>query len=459
MVIQIGTLFSKRNIRIIASVVLVLLLANGGYPIRPVPPPRLSPLYADAVRTLARADISFDAATQPYPGALTLGDASRWLITLYRHYAPYPIPLRPEAAAIADPGYTGILEMLSLGAIESYTEFVYTPATYPTGAVFARMLVAMDNRIEADAFDSWYTPVTVREARELLAPIYRIATGGMIDPSPSFPVYDELYRGLIPEAGSVTSGQFYAMAYRLYETVTGPEASPEGLPGPAVPSDTALTRADLAGACEGLLDALALYMPATVQGQEAVVEIGRLAAHFIGRQPAVKQCRSVQNDRSYPWYIDQGDTGPDAEYNCAPVCAAMAAHWHDEALTLDPAILGGRHGAAYPCWTTDDIKEALSHYGVPYSIEPIGDESVLVEALDAGCLLLLVVDLGAGSHTVLAKGYRRLGDDVWLTCYDPGSFGRTDALGYPVGQDAEYHIRYLLTASQWDYFLCVSPGH
>lgn len=453
-------IFTYKNIRIVLSAAILILLCSAGYPVRPVAGPEPSPLYVESLEILRGSGIALPEEMRRYPGSIRLGDAAEWCMQLYRHYAPYPVPLRPKAAIYSDPGYISIQEMLSLDVIEIYPEFSYTSATRPTGQLFARMLTGMHNRIEADAFSSWYAGVSVEDAVALLAPVYRIATGSIMETA-SVPAYGDLYRGLsLPAAGTISRGQFGAMTRRLYDTamdILGVDA-PRAFPFVDSP-DAPLLRAGVAGACEDLLRALALYLPESVDGQDAVIEIGRMAAHFAGRRPVVKECRSVQNDRPYPWYLDQGDTSPCAEYNCAPCCAAMAAHWHDQALTLDPSILRQQKPAACGCWTTDDIKECLAHYGVPIAVAPMEGEDAMLAAIEDGCLLLLVVDLGQGSHTILAKGYRRLGGDVWLTCYDPASWGRQDALGYPIGQDVEYHIRYLIDVSQWDFLIRIFPTH
>lgn len=460
MKIQAGRFLSPKNIRYILLVVMFLLVCNAGYPIDPVQVPEPSSLYMDSVEVLRYMDITPPVDAPPH--ALRLGDGAEWLMGLYQYYASYPIPLSPEASMYTDTGYICILEMMALDIIEPYPEFTYTSATQPTGQMFARMLTGMHNRIEADAFDSWHAVVTVREVKALLAPFYRIATRSMIERPPSVPAYAHLYQEhSLPDRAPITKGQFYSMALRLYRTVimvsdgTTPE---EGLSADAFLSDAPMTRSELSDACEGLLDALAIYFPPSVTEQEAVIEISRLARYFSGRQPTAKEYRSVQNDRSYSWYLDQGDTTPCAEYNCAPCCTAMAVRWYDQSLRLDPSTLRQQNPATGECWTTVDIKSCLSQYGVPYSVAPALGEAAVLASIEEGCLLLFIADLGQGSHTILVKGYRRLGDDVLLTCYDSGSWGQMDALDIPIGQDAEYHIRYLLDILKWNHYLRIPPS-
>jgi len=78
----------------------------------------------------------------------------------------------------------------------------------------------------------------------------------------------------------------------------------------------------------------------------------------------------------------------------------------------------------------------------------------MVEALDAGHILLALLNESGAGHCVIVKGYVREGPGLWFTLYDPAS-PQTDAFGAPAGRDRRAEATELLFAMEchwWLYF-------
>ncbi|MDR0620077.1 MAG: hypothetical protein LBG17_09285 [Bacteroidales bacterium] len=151
------------------------------------------------------------------------------------------------------------------------------------------------------------------------------------------------------------------------------------------------------------------------------------------------------NNVGYDWYVDQGTTGNYSGINCGPACVTMAIKWAnpDFTGTTEDArnhYLPERNG----WWYTDDITGYLSEYNVPNATVSFPDADVLITQLDEGNIVILCLDMyyirsqeyeqwpvdkfystnGAGwGHFIVVKGYKTLGDRVFLEAYDPYSLG------------------------------------
>jgi hypothetical protein len=78
----------------------------------------------------------------------------------------------------------------------------------------------------------------------------------------------------------------------------------------------------------------------------------------------------------------------------------------------------------------------------------------MVEALDAGHILLALLNEGGSGHSVVVKGYVREGPGLWFVVYDPAS-PTADGYGAPVGRDRRIEATQMIFAMEchwWLYF-------
>ena len=168
---------------------------------------------------------------------------------------------------------------------------------------------------------------------------------------------------------------------------------------------------------------------------------------------APQETKSVENDRPYPWYLRQEETGPHSINNCMPAATAMALRWvyPDNRATVEEmrALLPmGGEG-----WYPEQVSEILERYQVDFDTPPIALDT-MVSALDAGHILLALVNEGAYGHCLIVKGYERQGEGLWFTTYDSTS-PRQDLYGDWIGENRRVEAGALLRAMKnhwWQYF-------
>lgn len=173
--------------------------------------------------------------------------------------------------------------------------------------------------------------------------------------------------------------------------------------------------------------------------------------------------KSVSNDRSYEWYVDQWSTGRNAALNCGPSSMAMVAKWLDEDTTIntediadkyipDEAIYNGVHTLTLAMW--------LDEYGINSRWLDGVSEEALIKELDEGNIIIVGLDtkyLTYNSnnkqrvgeyfcidpskntyHYVIAKGYKVVDDKLYFETYDPGSYYILYEDGKLIGKDRYY---------------------
>jgi len=183
----------------------------------------------------------------------------------------------------------------------------------------------------------------------------------------------------------------------------------------------------------------------------------------------------TENDRDYDWYLTQMGTGPAEGSNCGPTSTAMALRWHDEAQTVPVAtiretITPGDTG----WWYTSDIEQALTTWNTPFRVLHAPDETVVLDALDRGSVLLLCItmdritraaaprdthfdrfyDYNSG-HFLIVLGH--LDDGEWLIVHDPNNWHDDyydDARLNPMGRARYYRTSEVLASMRvwWPYF-------
>lgn len=182
----------------------------------------------------------------------------------------------------------------------------------------------------------------------------------------------------------------------------------------------------------------------------------------------------ADNDREYDWYLTQMGTGPAEGSNCGPTSVAMSMRWYDARLDepvadIRETITPGQTG----WWYTNDIADALDAWGVPYRIQPAAREALL-EALDAGHILLLCLNMGYitrapdpaathfdrfyaydSGHFLVVKGH--FDSARWLIVHDPNNWGNDyydEAKTNPFGKNRYYNTEEVLQSMNvwWPYF-------
>lgn len=166
-----------------------------------------------------------------------------------------------------------------------------------------------------------------------------------------------------------------------------------------------------------------------------------------------EQTKQVDNDRAYDWYLRQEETGPYTINNCMPAATAMILRWvyaENQATVEEMRALFPMEGEGwYPEQVSDILERELVDFETPY----ISQEGMLA-ALDAGHILLALINEGAYGHCVIIKGYERQGEGLWFLTYDPASPNR-DVYGRWVGENRRMEAGELLRAMKnhwWQYF-------
>lgn len=163
--------------------------------------------------------------------------------------------------------------------------------------------------------------------------------------------------------------------------------------------------------------------------------------------------RRIDNDRPYTWYLRQEETGPYTINNCMPAATAMILRWvypKSQATVEEMRALAPMEGEG---WYPEQVSDILEREQVDFETPYISQEEMLA-ALDAGHVLLALINEGAYGHCVIVKGYERQGEGLWFLTYDPASPNR-DIHGRWVGEDRRMEAGALLRAMGnhwWQYF-------
>lgn len=174
---------------------------------------------------------------------------------------------------------------------------------------------------------------------------------------------------------------------------------------------------------------------------------------------APEDTRQVDNDRPYDWYLRQEETGPYSIDNCMPAASAMILRWvypENRATVEEMRALAPMDGEG---WYPEQVSDILEHAQVDFETPYTRQEDMLA-ALDAGHILLALINEGAYGHCVVVKGYVRQGEGLWFLTYDPASPER-DIYGRWVGENRRIEAGALLRAMDnhwWQYFDITGAG-
>lgn len=166
--------------------------------------------------------------------------------------------------------------------------------------------------------------------------------------------------------------------------------------------------------------------------------------------------KDVSNNRSYNWYMDQGDTGKYADINCGPTSLAMILKWKDKSSTETGRSLRNWNENNGTWWSTTIIQNYLSRKGISYSGYRYS-EYTLKNAIKNGSIALVCLDMsmitrnnsekssnigrfydGVTGHFIIVKGYKYIDGELYFEVYDPFSMGKTYSNGQPMGKDRLY---------------------
>ena len=110
------------------------------------------------------------------------------------------------------------------------------------------------------------------------------------------------------------------------------------------------------------------------------------------------ETESLSQNKTYSWYIDQGNTGTFSSINCGPTSTTMAAKWSDQSFTKTPEDARAAYRPEGGWWYTSDIDSYLSDNSIPHSIIDLSvyeneTRQIIKDEIDAGNILILCLDV------------------------------------------------------------------
>ncbi|HTE29860.1 MAG TPA: C39 family peptidase, partial [Chryseolinea sp.] len=152
----------------------------------------------------------------------------------------------------------------------------------------------------------------------------------------------------------------------------------------------------------------------------------------------------VTDKTSYPWYIDQSNSGVFAAVNCGPASVTMALKWFNKSFSSSAQDARSVYHWEGGWWFTNDIINYLNNNGATNYTIALDVIDRLKEEIDAGNIVILCLDMyyvtkeqrpehhtnkfyaaeyiGWG-HFIVIKGYKKVDGIVYYEAYDPYSFG------------------------------------
>jgi hypothetical protein len=182
----------------------------------------------------------------------------------------------------------------------------------------------------------------------------------------------------------------------------------------------------------------------TVQATNNDYSISWGLGHFMNR--------SISDDRSYGWYIDQATSGEFASVNCGPASVTMAIRWADSGFTKTALDARKTFQTSGGWWFTTDINAYLNMYSISHAIIGLSEQadstqSILIRQLDHHQIIILCLDMNyvrsasisdfradkfypttpGWGHFIVLKGYQKVDGEIFFEAYDPFSFGLTNS--------------------------------
>ena len=166
-------------------------------------------------------------------------------------------------------------------------------------------------------------------------------------------------------------------------------------------------------------------MPFTIKSKVASLGLGQ------------NETESVNNDKSYEWYITQDNTGKYASVNSGPAAVDMAMKWKDSSLEKKVADIRDTYENSGAAWTISTISSYLTSAKVSYTSCTDISEDSLKKQLKSGNIIIAnlnpqyinynssseskigrfhVVD--GNTYTVVIKGYNVVDGKTYFQIYD-----------------------------------------
>lgn len=150
--------------------------------------------------------------------------------------------------------------------------------------------------------------------------------------------------------------------------------------------------------------------------------------------------KSSDLNKNFDWYISQMNTGTASTANCGPAAVSMALKYTQNR-DVKVEDVRNLYYDNENWWNNDDIKNALSYYGVSFIIKPLKSKKQLMKSLSHGHILIIGLNMSLISeevnkedelkynrfynnvtgHFIILKGY--LKDQKWFLCYDSNNWG------------------------------------
>ncbi|GHM99200.1 hypothetical protein WSM22_06900 [Cytophagales bacterium WSM2-2] len=193
----------------------------------------------------------------------------------------------------------------------------------------------------------------------------------------------------------------------------------------------------------------------------------------------INETKAVNNDVSYNWYADQGDSGSYRLINCGPASVTMAVKWVNRNFAKTPADARQAIRPEGGWWYTPDIISYLNNNQADNYTISLSNFSALKTALDGGNIAILCLDMfyvnpdaggqlhvdkfyktnAAGwGHFIVIKGYKEVDQQLFYEAYDPYSLGVSYRDNTLKGVNRYYRAADLDHATDiwWDYAIIVT---
>ena len=185
----------------------------------------------------------------------------------------------------------------------------------------------------------------------------------------------------------------------------------------------------------------------------------------------------AHTDRAYDWYIDQSDTGADANANCGPSSVTMGIKWYQPDFTNTAEYARDTYPEGGGWWWTYDIVNYLNLYSIPNTTSYFTGTNQLTGLLNQSNLLILCISTAyltrdytsehrvgrfydyASGHFIVVKGYRVVDGNLFFEVYDPNNWHASYADNTPKGRNRHLQATDLANAiaNWWNYLIVIAP--
>ncbi|MCF7849590.1 MAG: hypothetical protein K9M45_12130, partial [Kiritimatiellales bacterium] len=184
-------------------------------------------------------------------------------------------------------------------------------------------------------------------------------------------------------------------------------------------------------------------------------------------------------DRTYDWYIDQGNTGPASNKNCGPSTTVMAIKWYDGSYTgtVEEARDWSYDSAGNDWWYTNHMIDYLNLNSIPFNVYAFTGPEQIETLISEGKIILLCINASyltynsaseerIGSfydnvtgHFLLVKGCRQVSGNVYFEVYDSNTLNRYYSDGTSKGRNRHLSAADITAANTiwWNKVLAIDP--